>query len=119
MADLNEVIKALRAQNKNTALSRFNYLSKEAERKHYEATLTLGASADSHNAKVTLAQSSKEWLEFHRELAKLESRYQFELMKLKILELEFQAQYLSIKQDGKDIGREGADDERRGDYRSI
>jgi hypothetical protein len=114
MSGLKDALNRLSEQNRVTALSRYSYLAKEAERKHYEATAILGAQGKSHAEKVTLAQSTKGWLDFHADLAKVESRYQFELFKLKILELEFQSLYLEAKQDGRDISRERANDERQG-----
>lgn len=120
---LNLLIKALHQQNKTLSRARFNYLTKEAERKHYEATEVtaagLGKLKISHAEKVTLAQGSETWLSFHRELARLESLYQFELFKFKIMELEYQAKYLEMKQDGKEIKRPGAEDESGHDYQDI
>lgn len=116
---LNLLIKALHAQNKTLSMARFNYLTKEAERKHYEATEVRQAEGKSHAEKVTIAQGSEAWLTFHCELARLESRYQFELLKFKVMEFEFQAQYLSQKQDGKEIKRQGAEDESGNDYQDI
>lgn len=104
---LGELIERLNAQNKVLSRSRLNYLDQEAQRKHFEATEVLASLGKSQAEKVTLAQSSEKWLSFHRELAKLESLYQFELFKFKIMENEFLATYLECKQDGKDIDRAG------------
>lgn len=119
MDSLNKLITALREQNKVLSIARFNYLSKEAEKRHYEAKLITEAIGKSHAEKVTLAQSSDDWVVFHRELAKLESRYQFELFKYQILDKEFQAEYLTRKQDGEEMKKSGAEDERRNDYRPL
>ncbi len=90
----------LHALNETLSKARYLYLSLEAERKHFESRLVKEAQGKSHSEKVTIAQSSKEWLEFHHKLARLESEYQFHLFKFKITELEFQACYLTQKQDG-------------------
>lgn len=103
------LIEALNGQNKILSRARLNYLNKESERKHFEATEVLSSQGKSQAEKVTLAQSTNKWLEFHRELAKLESLYQFELFKFKILELNFQSEYLSAKQEGREIERAGKD----------
>src|ERR1700726_701497 len=115
--DLNKLIETLYKANEGLARSRHAYLMKEAERKHYEARLLSEASGKSHSEKLTIAQSSDDWLKFHKELARLESIYQFDLFKYRILESQFQATYLQTKQDGEHMKRTGAEDERGSDYR--
>ena len=105
MDPLKRLIELLSAQGVVAHRKMYDYLAKEAERKFKEATLINEANGSSQAEKVTLAQGSKDWLVFHQELAKLEARYKLEMFKLKVLELEFQATYLSQKQDGKDIQR--------------
>lgn len=105
MEPLQRLIELMNHQNVIMAKARYEYLRMEAERKHFESTEVMAAAGKSHSEKVTLAQSSEKWLLFHRELARLESRYQFELFKFKILELEFQSTYLHEKQDGRDIAK--------------
>ena len=105
MEPLIELLRQLEAHNEVLSIARSKYLGKEAERKHKEATLINSSQGKSHAEKVTLAQGTKEWLSFHRELAHLESDYQYELFKHEIMKLEYQARYLNQKQDGDLIGR--------------
>lgn len=105
MEPLIELLTKLEGHNEVLAIARGKYLAKEAQRKYEEARLVKEAVGKSHAEKVTLAQSSKEWLIFHRELSQLESDYQYELFKHEILKLEYQARYLLQKQDGDLIGR--------------
>lgn len=116
---LTELVRALAKQNEVLSLSRFNYLTKEATRKHYEATLVSQSNAKSHAERLNMAQSTKEWLEFQKELAKLESRYQFELFKYQILDKAFQSEYLKVKLDGQEIKKQGVEDERTDSYRPV
>lgn len=109
MEPLIELLTKLEAHNEVLAIARGKFLSKEAQRKFEEARLVREAQGKSHAEKVTVAQSSKEWLEFHRELAHLESDYQYELFKHEILKLEYQARYLLQKQDGDQIERPRTD----------
>jgi hypothetical protein len=102
---LSPVIDALSDQNVVVGKARNAFLAKESERKHFESALILAAEGKSHAEKVVRAQATKEWAEFSKALARLESIYEFEKFKLSILDKEYQAQYLEIKENGKQIGR--------------
>lgn len=105
MSPLDDILEKLRAQNSALGKARYAFLTKESERKHLEATLILAAHGKSHAEKTTLAQSTKDWLEFHRDLARKESIYEFERFKAEIMKLEFQAQYLDLKTDTDSLRR--------------
>ncbi len=96
---LKDVLAALGAQGELLAMKMYEHLAKEAQRKHVEATLISTAPGRSHAERVTQAQSSQEWLDFHTQLAKVEARHEFERLKYTLLEREYQAQYLTLKQD--------------------
>ena len=96
---LNELLEILERQNEILAKSRFNFLSMEASRKHFEAKLINKALGKSIVEKTTLAQSTVEWLKFHPKLAKLESIYEFERLKMSIMEKAWQSSYLTMKLD--------------------
>ena len=53
------------------------------------------------------AKSTNEWLAFHSALNRAEAEYEFVKFQLKILELEYQAQYLALKLDEKVIKKGG------------
>lgn len=94
---LDQATENLHAQNKVVGRARDLFLVKEAERKHFEASLIQGASGSSHAERTINAQATDAWLKFHKDLARLEAIYEFEKFKLSILEKEFQSQYLEIK----------------------
>lgn len=96
----------LNKQNDDLAKVRASYLLKEAERKHYEATLVSKAPGKSHAEKVINAQATKEWLMFHVELAALEGAYEFNKLKYDILDKAYLAEHLSLKVDSSTIQRQ-------------
>jgi len=102
---LDPIIEALSKQNATTARARHAYLEKEAERKTFESRLIQAADGKSQAEKQMNAQATKEWEAFAKALARLESVYEFEKFKLTILDKEYQAQYLEIKENGKQIAR--------------
>lgn len=97
---LNGLIDAMEAQNDALGKARNKFLTKESERKHFEAVLIRKAQGKSHAEKSINAQATSEWLEFHRELARLEAIFEFQKLKFEILDKEFLANYLTIKTDG-------------------
>lgn len=103
---LSDLLAALHKQNEVLGRARDLYLSKEAEKKHFEATLVLKAHGASMVERKTHAEASVEWLVFHNALARLESIYRFQELKMQILDKEFQAQYLTHKLDGSLIKKE-------------
>jgi hypothetical protein len=107
---LADQIDTLSKQNDVLGIARNAYLAKEAERKHFEATLIVAAVGKSHAEKTVNAQATSDWLEFHKDLARLEAVFEFQKFKFKfeILDKEFQAAYLQLKQDAPVIRKQGA-----------
>jgi len=105
---LREILEKIDAHIDVLSRARFNYLSKEAERKHFEARLIASAKGKSHAERVVGAQASEEWRKFQVDLAKLESVYHFELLKHEVLDKEFLAQHLTLKIDNSTIKRLGS-----------
>ncbi len=95
--ELRECLNRLEALNDTLGRSRFSYLTKEAERKHFEASLVRNAAGKSHAEKLVSAQSSEQWLRFHKDLARLESVYEFQKFKMEILNKEYLAIYATYK----------------------
>jgi hypothetical protein len=87
------------------AVARNNYLSKKAERDHFESCLVKAAEGKSQAERVMNAQATTAWLEFHKELARLEAIMDFHKLKLDVLDKEYQAAYLQQKLDEKQIKR--------------
>lgn len=81
------------------------YLAKEAERKHFESKLIRYAEGKSNADRMVAAQSTDAWLVFHKELARLESVFEFQKLKYEILDKEWLAQYSTLKLDEKLIKR--------------
>lgn len=105
---LSDLTKALYELNNLLAVARNAYLSKEAERKHFEANLILKASGSSMAERKVVAEADKAYLEFHKALARLEAVYEYQRLKFSILEREYQACYLALKLDG-DLIKKGAE----------
>lgn len=85
--------------------ARNSYLAKEAERKHFESTLIQAAEGKSQAEKLMNAQAKPEWLVFAKTLARLESVFEFEKFKLSILDKEYMAQYLELKENSQGARR--------------
>jgi len=96
---LQQLIQALEEQNVILGKARNDFLLLEAERKHFEAVLTVRAQGKSHNEKRTNAEACEDWLNFHLKLARARSVFEFQELKFSILEKEYQAVYLSQKSD--------------------
>jgi hypothetical protein len=105
---LEKEVDTYEAQATAYSIAKNNYLSKEAERKHFESVMTKAAEGKSQAEKVMNAQATEEWLVFHKELARLEAIMDFHKLKLDVLDKEYQAAYLEKKQDEKSIRRQGA-----------
>ncbi len=99
-------IQALHWQANLVGKSRNEYLAKEAERKHFEATLIMAAKGTSQKEKEWMAQASKEWLIFQKELAKLEAIWEFQKLKFTVIEKEYFAQHQSLSLDAGLIKKE-------------
>lgn len=94
---LDEIREKLEAHNVVLGRARDLYLAKEAERKHFEATMIMQASGKSHAERVVAAQSKQEWKTFHVELARLESVYEFQKLQHEIINKEWLAEHLERK----------------------
>lgn len=79
----------------------------EAEKKHFFATLVIKHSGPntSHAQAVTRAEASKEWLEFSLQLEEAARKLRFHEMKNRVLEKEYQSQYITLKLDQGLIGK--------------
>lgn len=98
-------IDRLNKQNESLGKDRNAFLLKEAERKHFEATLIQNAEGKSHAERTTNAQATEEWLSFHKDLARRQSVFEFQKLKFEILDKEFWAEYGSAKAEDKIIRR--------------
>lgn len=105
---LTDIIAALTKQNDTLGAARNSYLSKEAERKHFEATLVAAAQGKSHAERVINAQATEDWVQFAKELARLEAVFEFQKLKYDVLDKEFQALYLEAKLNAPLIRKAGA-----------
>jgi hypothetical protein len=100
---LAHLTKALSEQNVFVGKARHKYLSKEAERKTFEARLIQESNGKSHAERLINAQATEYWLDFAKALARLEAVYEFEKFKLTILDREYQAQYLELKDNERQL----------------
>lgn len=101
------LLEMLEKQNIILAKSRQAFLLMEASRKHKEAKLVKLSPGKSHAEKVINAQSEDSWLEFHLELAKKESIFEFQKMKMEILNKAWLEEYLTKKLDDGLIRKQG------------
>lgn len=95
--ELQRLVEMLYEQNTILGKARDAYLRLEAGRKHFESLLVSGALGKSHADKVTKAQSTMEWLAVQEEIAKAESVFEFQKLKMSIIEKEWQSVYLETK----------------------
>lgn len=105
---LSEIIEMIYVQTDELGKARNNYLSKKAEKRNLEASLKKSALGDSQAERTMNADSSNEWLEFEKTLNRLEAIYEFQRDKLEVLNKEYQAQYLELKDNALAIRRSGA-----------
>lgn len=103
---LSDTVDALNALNTRLGASRNAFLAKKAERDHFEATLVKSSPGESNAEKVMNAKATSEWLNFHKILNRLEAEYEFFKLQFRVLELEYQAQYLEQKLDQGMIRKE-------------
>lgn len=103
---LSHIISAINAKNTELGRARDSYLRVKAEKDHFEATFVKSSPGDSNAEKVMNAKTREEWMLFHRKLGRLESEYEFYKLQFKVLEYEYQAQYLCLKLDENLIKKE-------------
>lgn len=108
LSPLEESIKQLESWCKILMKSRQAYLLKEAEKKHFEAKLVMAQEEISSDGKVIAfsikqakAYASNEYLEFSKQLALLESKYENDKLVYEVLEKNYQAIYLETKIDNQ------------------
>ncbi len=107
-SELKKIILMLQTQNDVLSRARYEYLTKEAERKHFEARLVMaeaGIEKQSHALSLSKAQASDTWLKFQQDLAKLQSVFEFQKLKYEILDKEFLAVYGTMKIEAQTISR--------------
>ena len=103
---LHPILTALEGHSVVLSKARHQYLVKEARRHHFESRLIQGATGKSVAEKTINARALAEWEAFQVELADIESRYQFELLKNELLNREYFAQLASLKIDAGLIGKQ-------------
>lgn len=86
--------------------ARGEYLLKKAEQETFESRMIAAAEGKSQAEKRVNAQATDEWLKFQVELAKLENELEDEKLIRDILDKAYQAEYLSLKVEDKDIRHE-------------
>lgn len=96
---LTQSIQDLYSQSTLLAKARHAFLLKDAEKSHWDARMINANPGKSYAEKSNNAKASEEWLSFHKELAKLESLFEFEKLKFSIMERDWQSQYLAMKLD--------------------
>ncbi len=106
MNALSVFTQTLETQNAVLGKARNAYLLKEAERKHFEAVLIRKAEGKSHAERLVNAQSTEAWVNFQKDLARLEAVFEFQKLKYEILDKNWQAEYLGQKLDGSTIKRQ-------------
>ncbi len=92
-----DIISHLHTLNDQLGVARNKYLLKEAEKDHFESVMISEALGKSVAERVINAKAKKEWNKFQLELARLEAVYEFLKLKFRIMEHEFNAQYLETK----------------------
>ena len=102
---LKEIISSLNKQADLLSKARNAYLTREAERKHFESTLIQSSPGKSHAERVINAQATKEWVAFHKDLARLQAVFEFQKLKWDVLDREFLAQHLALKLDDLSVKR--------------
>lgn len=79
------------------------YMAKKAEKRNLEARLKKAAEGTSQSEKSMNADATDEWLAFEKELNRLEAIYEFQRDKLEVMNKEYQAQYLELKDNASAI----------------
>ena len=105
---LQDIVDMLDAQKDALGVARANFLSKKAEKRNLEARLRKAAEGASQAAREMHADATDEWLQFEKELNRLEAIYDFQRDKFEVLKLEYQAQYQEHKENGQLVRRQGA-----------
>jgi uracil-DNA glycosylase len=103
---LEEIVNILNEQTVAVGIARAAYFAKKAEKRNLEARLKKAALGRSQAEKVMLADATDEWLQFEKRLNRLEAEYDFQRDKLEVLNKEYQAQYLEIKDHERAIRKQ-------------
>lgn len=102
---LSHIISALSTKNIELGKARNAFLLLKAEKDNFEANLVKFSPGESNAERVNNAKAKEEWLAFHIKLNRAEAEYEFIKLQFRILECEFQSQYLTLKLDDKAIRR--------------
>lgn len=87
--------------------ARNNFLSKKAEEGNLRSRLKNKAPEGASQAeKTTFAESTEEFLEFERSLKRLEAIYGFQKDKMEVLNKEYLAQYLELKDNAEVVRKQ-------------
>lgn len=103
---LNDVIAMIQEQTESVGIARNSYLAKKAMKRNTEATLLKEAEGDSQKAKEMNAHADPAWLRYEQELNRLEAIYEFQRDKLEVLNKEYMAQYLELKDNSQAIRKQ-------------
>jgi len=106
--NLSSLLDKMERQCEVLGRARNDYLAMEAERKHFEARLVQLAEGKSQAEKVTNAQASEDYLEFHKKLARLLAVFEFQKLKFEVLDREFWAVYGAHKSEDRMIRKMGS-----------
>ncbi len=102
-----DVIAHLNALNKQLGIARNDFLSKKAEKDHFEHNLVKTSPGKSHAEKTMNAKASEEWLAFQKELGRLDSIHHFLKLQFQILSYEYLSQYQETKFNEGLINKQG------------
>lgn len=103
---LKDCVQRLEKHNEALGVARNAFLAKDAEKHHFESALIVGALGGSNAEKTVNARASADWLQFHKELARLEAVYEFRKFEHEILNKTWQSEYLSLKVDSETIKKQ-------------
>ena len=105
---LESIMAMLNEQKDELGRARNAYLAKKAMKRNLEARLKQAAVGKSAAEKSMNADATDEWLHFEQDLARLEAIYEFQKDKFEVMEKEYQAQYLELKDNERMIRKAGA-----------
>lgn len=105
---LDDIVKLCERQSEQLGIARNAYLGRKAEKRNLESRLQKESGGKSQAEREMLAYATQDWLDFEKDLARLEAVYEFQRDKLEVLNKEYQAQYLELKESERSMRRQGA-----------
>jgi DNA-binding transcriptional regulator GbsR (MarR family) len=105
---LEPIIQMIDEQTTAVGRARANFFAKKAMKRNLEARLVKGAQGSTAKEREMNAFATEEWLNFETELNRLEAIYDFQRDKLEVLNKEYQAQYLELKDNASVIRKSSA-----------